>query len=332
MVPAPIGTALPDAGTKIWKSADSPGPSLRFSILTPTYNRAHTLPRLYMSLEKQSFADMEWIIVDDGSIDDTASIVSELAAKSSFPIRYFYQENRHKKSAVNKCVAAANGLMSTIVDSDDELADEALHNFWETWQSLPEPSRQQLVGIRALCCDQTGRIIGSAFPSDGMESTPSELQFRHRVKGDKASCERTKILKSFPYNDDVNGFVMEGTVWNEIGKHHQTVCFNFVAKIVHFEADSLTNSEVSLDVLQKCEGLSYSYAKMLDDNMQWFCYAPFAFIKMAINWSRFTIHARSSGQKYFHPKTFFALVFGRAFLPFGWLRYQIDNRRLSPRL
>lgn len=272
---------------------------------------------------------MEWVIVDDGSTDETETIVAELAAKSSFPVRYFYQENQHKKSAVNRCVSMANGLMSTIVDSDDELADQALLQFWEAWQALPDTLQQKLVGIRALCCDHAGQIIGSPFPMEGMKSTPAELQYRYRVEGDKASCERTEILRKFPFNDDVTGFVMEGTVWNEIAKYHKTICSNFVAKIVHFEADSLTNSKIDLATIQKCEGLSYSYAKMLDDNIRWFSYAPLNLVKIAINWSRFTMLAQSSGQKIFRPKTFFALVLGCVLFPIGWVRCQIDSRRVN---
>ena len=84
-------------------------------------------------------------------------------------------------------------------------------------------------------------------------------------------------------------------------------------------------------MISKCEGLSYSYAKILDDSMCWFCYAPLDLTKMAVNWSRFTLHARSSGQKYFRPRTFFAFILGCVFFPMGWLRYQIDSQRINLR-
>lgn len=76
------------------------GPSTavyRFTVLTPTYNRAHTLPRVYRSLDSQTFRDFEWLVVDDGSSDDTADLVAHYRANAWFPVRYIYQEHGHKK-------------------------------------------------------------------------------------------------------------------------------------------------------------------------------------------------------------------------------------------
>lgn len=324
-----IGVLVTETEAITRSNNDMEASSFRFSILTPTYNRAHTLPRLYASLEKQNFCNLEWIIVDDGSVDGTKEVVAKLAAVSHFPIRYLYQDNNHKKSAVNKCVSFARGELSIIVDSDDELEDDALKNFWYHWQSLPMASRERLAGMRALCRDNQGNIVGSKFPANKMESTPAELQHKYRVKGEKISCERTEILRLFPFKEDVAGFVIEGTVWNEIGKYHNSLCLNFVARIYHFESESLSNMTVSQDMINKCEGLSYSYAKMLDDNIRWFFYAPTSLTKMAINWSRFTLHARLTGQQYFHPKAFFSRLLGCMLFPIGWIRYQIDTRRAN---
>src|SRR6478672_7236545 len=90
-----------------------------FSVVTATYNRAHTLGRTYESLQAQTFRDFEWIIVDDGSTDGTGSLVSGWAQESSFPIRYVSQENGGKHTALNHAVSVARGTFLASVDSDD---------------------------------------------------------------------------------------------------------------------------------------------------------------------------------------------------------------------
>ena len=66
------------------------------TILTPTYNRAHTLPRVFESLQKQTYKDFEWLVIDDGSTDHTKELVEEFQKNSEFKIRYYHHENQHK--------------------------------------------------------------------------------------------------------------------------------------------------------------------------------------------------------------------------------------------
>ena len=88
-----------------------------FTVITPTYNRAHTLERVYLSLREQSFQDFEWVIVDDGSTDSTRTMVMAWQQEASFPIHYVWQKNQHKKTAFNRGVRKANGELVVAVDS-----------------------------------------------------------------------------------------------------------------------------------------------------------------------------------------------------------------------
>src|SRR5438874_2378327 len=90
-----------------------------FTVLTPTYNRANTLPRVYDSLRAQSFRDFEWLVLDDGSSDGTKSLIEDWQATSDFPIRYIYQENQGKPAAFNRGVQEASGELLLTLDSDD---------------------------------------------------------------------------------------------------------------------------------------------------------------------------------------------------------------------
>src|SRR3954466_3782814 len=100
-----------------------------YTVFTPSYNRAHLLPRVYESLEKQTFRDFEWLVVDDGSKDNTAQVIKELAAKASFPVRYVAKPNGGKPTAVNRGAQEAQGRLITILDSDDWFKPEALERF-----------------------------------------------------------------------------------------------------------------------------------------------------------------------------------------------------------
>src|SRR4051812_21992642 len=114
----------------------------RFTVFTATYNRVGTLHRVYDSLLKQTFKDFEWIIVDDGSTDKTRELVENWQQTASFPIRYFWQKNQHKKTAFNKGVIEAKGKLFLNADNDDEFASNTLETFYYHWKNIPENERE----------------------------------------------------------------------------------------------------------------------------------------------------------------------------------------------
>src|SRR5258708_2904093 len=109
---------------KAGSSPKSTAVGYRFSIITPTYNRAHLITRTYESLRAQSFEDFEWIVIDDGSQDGTRDLVSSWNA--SFPIRYFWKPNGGLHTALNLGSSVAAGEFMTQVDSDDYCVPHAL--------------------------------------------------------------------------------------------------------------------------------------------------------------------------------------------------------------
>ncbi len=120
-----------------------------FTVFTPTYNRAHTLPKVYASLQAQTFRDFEWLIVDDGSIDNTSEMVTAwLAEETTLALRYRYQPNGHKKIAINHGVREARGALFLILDSDDEIPPNALQILHDAWLSIPDDERTGFAGNR----------------------------------------------------------------------------------------------------------------------------------------------------------------------------------------
>lgn len=75
-----------------------------FTVFTPTFNRAASIHRVYESLKSQTFRDFEWLIVDDGSEDDTADLVRKWIKEADFPIEYMKTEPCRKAYCVEFCV------------------------------------------------------------------------------------------------------------------------------------------------------------------------------------------------------------------------------------
>lgn len=169
------------------------------TILTPTYNRAGTLHRVYESLCQQTFKDFEWVVVDDGSTDNTHASVLAWQARAAFPIRYVWQNNQHKKTAFNRGVREARGELIVGLDSDDEMPPDALQIFKSVWDSIPPARRDSYVAVTGLCARPDGSVVGDRYPQDVFDSTAVDVYFRHRIKGEKFGCMRTSVLRKFPF-------------------------------------------------------------------------------------------------------------------------------------
>src|SRR4051812_47352897 len=137
-----------------------------FTVVTATYNRAHTLHRVYESLLAQTFRDFEWLVVDDGSTDGTRKLIEGWQAEASFAIRYLYQANAGKHIACNRAVREAAGRFITGIDSDDACLPHALERLIHHWNRIPADEQAGFTGVSALCIDETGQLVGTRFPRD----------------------------------------------------------------------------------------------------------------------------------------------------------------------
>ncbi len=272
------------------------GPRHLFTVLTPTYNRAHTLPRVYESLREQTLQDFEWVVVDDGSSDGTRELVLAWQQEARFPIHYFWQENQHKKTAFNRGVREARGELLVALDSDDSLDMNALYTMAQAWQALLPEERMRFVAITGLCARPDGRIVGDMFPEDVIDATVLDMAFKHQVKGEKFGCMRTEVLRQFPFPEDVSGFVPESLVWRAIGRAGYLTRFvNQVFRVYHDSDDSLSVEGRTAE--RHALGLWLLARDTVVECLPWFRHAPKEFLKAAARYTRFGLHLKRQKQE-----------------------------------
>ena len=122
--------------------------NIKITVFTPSYNRAATLPRAYECLKKQTFKNFEWIIIDDGSHDNTKEVVESFKKENSFfDIIYIYQENQGKHVATNNAVKICRGEFFITLDSDDACTNDALETFLSEWNKIPADKQSEYYGI-----------------------------------------------------------------------------------------------------------------------------------------------------------------------------------------
>ena len=168
---------------------------IRLTVFTFVYNRAHTLSRTYESLCRQSCKDFIWMVVDDGSTDNTAELIREWQQRDNgFEIRYLYKENGGMHTAHNTAYANIDTELNVCIDSDDAMGDDAVRKILEKWSEVQDKGYAGLVGLDA---DFDGNVIGKGFP-DGMKETTVIGYYAAGGRGDKKLVYRTDIINHYP--------------------------------------------------------------------------------------------------------------------------------------
>ena len=214
---------------------------MKVTVFTPTYNRAYIISKLYMSLQRQQVKDFEWLIIDDGSTDNTESLVKGwITSEKSFPIRYYKQKNGGKCRAINRALDLAQGELFFTVDSDDYLTDDAI---------------KKIIGWEADIHDKTGfcGIAGnlgttphdtpnSIIETDYFEGTA--LDRYRNVDGERAMVFYTDIHRRYKYPEfEGENFITEAVAWNRMANDGYKIRFyNDIIWVYEYREDGLTKS------------------------------------------------------------------------------------------
>ena len=168
---------------------------IRLTVFTPAYNRAHTLPRTYESLCNQKCKDFCWLIIDDGSTDDTEQLVKGWMEKDNgFEIQYIYKENGGMHTAHNMAYENITTELNVCVDSDDCMAEDGVAKILKKWDEVKDSGYAGIIGLDA---DMNGKIIGKSFPKS-MKETTLMGYYAMGGAGDKKLVYRTDIIKKYP--------------------------------------------------------------------------------------------------------------------------------------
>jgi glycosyltransferase involved in cell wall biosynthesis len=302
-----------------------------FTIFTPTYNRAHTLNRVYESLLSQTYRDFEWLIVDDGSSDGTRVKVEGWQQENRFPIRYIYQENQGKHIASNRGVSAAQGELFLTLDSDDSCNPEALERFKYHWDRIPADRQANFSAVTCLCEDENGQIVGTKFPFNPTDSDSLEIHYRFHITGEKWGFHRTRIMLEFPFPEIAGcNYIPENIVWSAIARTYKTRFVNESLRTYYAGEDRATNKDKLVSMLVKnSHAHALFHQEVLNKELSFFSIAPKKISMSAIHFSRFSFHANHNIRTQFNRlKTLGGKSLWLIFLPIGGLVYLKDRAKI----
>lgn len=235
---------------------------MKISVLTPTYNRANLLKKLYSSLIDNSIYDVEieWLIMDDGSTDNTKVIIEELEKNNKIEIKYFYQKNQGKMVAINKLVKQATGNLIVDCDSDDYFSKDAFKIVKEEYNK-----NKKQKDIYALCFfkyDPKGQNIGKKFAKS--KTTMFDLYFKEGENGEKALVFFADIRKQYKHElENDEKFVTEARMYHKIDEKYNLICINKPIMICEYQEDGYTKN-----INKQFKENSYGYYEYFKEILQ----------------------------------------------------------------
>lgn len=257
----------------------------RITVFTPTYNRANTLYRVFESLKKQTYKDFKWLIVDDGSKDNTKEIIDGYISENLFPIEYIYQENQGKHIAINTAIAHTNSELFIIADSDDSFKENAFEVFIREWDSIADEDKKNYKGITCRCYDAgTGVPIGCALPEYRFESNDLDAPFKYKLAFEKWSLSRTAVFREFPFPEIHSGlrFYPECIIWRKMARKYKTIYIDECLRAYYKDQE---NAVTNVKSVRYNENI-YLWESNINDIFDYFWYSPSTFLKSFAGLSR----------------------------------------------
>lgn len=262
------------------------------TIFTPTFNRGNLLERLYKSLCDQQLQNFEWVIVDDGSSDNTEHFVEAFKNENRIPINYHKQINSGKHIAVNTGALMAKGELFFIVDSDDYLTSDSTFKITDKYKLIQ--NNPDFAGLSGRKGYSETEFIGSQNITGDLYANALEFRYTHRMKGDMAEIIRTDILKKYPFPVIANErFCTEATVWYKVALDYKFLWFDDIIYIAEYLEGGLTSNSI------KVRKESPEYSLLFYSGLSKMP-VPFAEkLKAVINFWRFSRYSkRSFGEKF----------------------------------
>ncbi len=242
---------------------------MKISILTPTYNRADLLDKLYTSIvinNNNCQCDIEWLIMDDGSTDNTKQIVQGYINQKIIDVQYYYEENKGKMSAINELVNHSTGDYIIECDSDDFFDPTAFEVMEKTVQKCKDV--ENIYAYVFLKYDQNGENMGNDFPEDGYISTMFDLYYKKKVYGEKALLFNGNIRRRYEYIlEEDEKFVTEARLYHKLDLDYKVMCFNNKVMICEYQKDGYTKN-INKQFIENPKGYYEFFKEIFDQNMR----------------------------------------------------------------
>lgn len=240
---------------------------MKLSILTATYNRGSLLKRLYDSIvdNKYDKLDIEWLIMDDGSSDNTESIVKEFKQCDKIEIRYFKQENQGKMQAINNLMNYVTGELVMDCDSDDYFVDNAFKTIYDKKDILLNDN--SLYALIFLKNENKDNLSGNRFKKEDEKTTMFDMYFKDGVTGEKILVFRTDVRKKYKHElEDNEKFITEARMYHKMDIDYYVKCFNVVLIEGVYLEDGYTSSIIK-NFINSPKGYYNYFCEILSGNM-----------------------------------------------------------------
>ena len=293
-------------------------------MVTATYNRADKLHRVFDSLQKQTYRKFEWIIIDDGSEDNTKQIVEEWRSQVDY-IRYYYQENKGKHIAVNRAMDLVRGEYRTCIDSDDEISPDAFEVLINEWHRIPKNERNRFVGVTAKCYDpETGEPIGPPIPGEHLDCSSLDARYVHKMNYERWGLGRTEVAVQFRSQELDGKFYPETIVQDQCArKYLERYINNPLRGYYRDTSNALTKNKINKENY-------YLWVHNINDNMDYFRYAPKNFIKSFVGISMTGFARNMAVSEMVYPlKTWWRKFITVCFVPCGYVLYKYKSRTVT---
>ena len=208
------------------------------TVITTTFNRGYCIHQVYESLLRQTSDDFIWMIIDDGSTDNTRELITSWMNEAKLDIEYYYKPNGGMHTARNLAYEKVHTEINVIIDSDDWMTDDAVRcivDFWNKHKTL------KAYGIVANNISKSGELIGSPLPLDVTACTLTELELTYKVKGDKKIILRSDLSKKYPFPEfDGEKFYPASFKYKMLDQDYNLLLMPEAICVVDYNQDSMT--------------------------------------------------------------------------------------------
>ncbi|QOW10885.1 glycosyltransferase family 2 protein [Kaistella flava (ex Peng et al. 2021)] len=211
---------------------------MQLTIFTPTYNRAYILETLFQSLLKQTVRDFEWLIIDDGSIDNTAELVAKFIGEADFPIQYIKQENQGKHIAINVAASNSNADYILTIDSDDYLSPNCVGICKELVLEIAEDNK--FAGFTfILATEKVNLDCGTYGHQRWLQGQTCDWGFQ----GEMNFVLQTRVMREFPFPSfHGENFCQESVLLNRILQRYKILFTDHVLAFGEYLEDGLSQN------------------------------------------------------------------------------------------